>query len=395
MTTRPSGGPIPAAGAANTAGADGAEEADGAGGAADEARVRLGRRGVLAWPLAAAPLAAAAPVAAGVPRAARARPDAGTPAAVRPAAELRPLGIGLEEWPYPAPVRFLPLVAGGEPVRMAFMDVPPRSAGSGRAILLLHGKNFDSSYWAGPIAWLAAAGLRVIVPDQIGFNKSAKPGIDYSYEMLARNTLALADSLSLGRFAVLGHSTGGALAVRLASMAPERVEQLVLEDPIGLVDYRLYIPPQQTSTLLAAEHAYTTQSYRAFIAHFFPSLPPARYESFVTWRMRVTLSAEFDRFALASALTYQMIYREPVRTLYETLSMPVLLTAGTADHSAPLAHYATAAARARMPTLHDAARDAAASLRAGRFVSFADVGHVPHLARPDGFKNVVLAFLAG
>jgi pimeloyl-ACP methyl ester carboxylesterase len=85
--------------------------------------------------------------------------------------------------------------------------------------------------------------------------------------------------------------------VRLASMHPERVTQLILEDPIGLVDYRIYIRPQDTQTLVDAEHAYTTETYRAFIAHFFPLLAPADYEPFVTWRMRTTRSGEFDRFA--------------------------------------------------------------------------------------------------
>ena len=58
---------------------------------------------------------------------------------------------------------------------MAYMDVAPTAKGRNRVVVLLHGKNFDSSYWAGPIRDLAAAGFRVIVPDQIGFNKSASP----------------------------------------------------------------------------------------------------------------------------------------------------------------------------------------------------------------------------
>ena len=304
-----------------------------------------------------------------------------------------PLGIGLEGWPYPGPVSFLPLVMGGQPVRMAFMDFAPTTSANGRAILLLHGKNFDSSYWAGPIEWLKDAGFRVIVPDQIGFNKSSKPDVDYSFEALSKNTIELANALSLKQVVVLGHSTGGALAVRLANMYPERVTHLILEDPISLIDYRAYIPPQDTKTLVEAEHAYTTETYRAFIAHFFPLLAPSAYEPFVTWRMRTTCSGEFDRFAKASALTYQMIYREPVRSLYGSLPMPVLLTAGTNDRSAPLVNYATAEARARMPGIHEAAQQAVADLRQGRFVSFPEVGHVPHLEMPERFKLETLSFL--
>jgi pimeloyl-ACP methyl ester carboxylesterase len=310
---------------------------------------------------------------------------------VRPSPE--PLGIALEGWPYPGPVSFLPVSMEGQSLRMAYMDFAPTGAANGRAIILLHGKNFDGAYWRGPIDWLRGTGFRVVVPDQIGFNKSAKPDLDYTFEALARNTIALADALSLGRFCVLGHSTGGALAIRMASMVPDRIERLVLEDPIGLVDYRAFVAPQETAVLIAAEHAYTPASYRAFIAHFFPILPQEDYESFVTWRMRVAQSAEFDRFARASALTYQMIYREPVRPLLATLTMPTLLTAGTSDRSAPLVTYATAEARARMPGLHEAARLAMADLHAGRFVSFPGVGHVPHLEAPDHFRQALAAFL--
>ncbi len=304
-----------------------------------------------------------------------------------------PLGIALEGWPYPGPVKFQPLLAEGQPVRMAYMDFGPSKRPNGRAIFLLHGKNFDSSYWSGPISWLRDAGYRVIVPDQIGFNKSAKPDIDYSFEFLAANTMALADSLGLEQITVLGHSTGGMLAVRIASIYPERIQQLVLEDPIGLVDYRVYIAPQKTEKLVQAERDYTVESYRAFIAHFFPILPPDQYESFVTWRMRITQSAEFERFAKASALTYQMIYRGPVIGLYPTLKQPVLLIAGEADHSVPLAGFATPAARKAMPPIAAAAQTMINVIPNGQLKLFPKAGHVPHLEVPDDFKQVVLSVL--
>jgi pimeloyl-ACP methyl ester carboxylesterase len=304
-----------------------------------------------------------------------------------------PLGIGLEGWPYPGPVEFLPVLAEGQPVRMAYMDFAPAAATNGRAIFLLHGKNFDSSYWEGPIGWLRAAGFRVIVPDQVGFNKSAKPDIGYSFEFLAANTMAIADELGLRQITVLGHSTGGMLAVRMTAIFPNRIQQLILEDPIGLIDYRLYVQPQPTEKLVQAERNYTTETYRAFIAHFFPILPPAQYEPFVTWRMRVTQSSEFERFARASALTYQMIYRGPVVDLYSKMQPPVMLMAGEVDHSAPLANYATPAARAAMPPISEAAKMMVRTIPHGQLKLFPKVGHVPHLEAPEDFKSTVLAFL--
>ncbi len=314
----------------------------------------------------------------------------------RQAADLsEPLGICLEGWPYPGPIKFVALEMAGEPVRMAYMDFLPEGAGNGRTVLLLHGKNFDSSYWAGPIAFLRRAGFRLVVPDQIGFNKSSKPLCAYTFDALAANTAALADLLGLEKFAVLGHSTGGMLAVRLASLYPRRVSQLALEDPIGLIDYRLYIPPQTVETLEAAERAQTEQSYRAFVARYFPKLPPAEYEPFVLWRARMMGSGDYPRFLRVVALTYQMIYQNPVRGLFGGLRPPVLLMAGDQDHGIPLVSYAPPEMRGKIPGLIDAARDVAREFPSWKLVEFAGVGHVPHLEAPKDFENAVLGFLNG
>src|ERR1700722_9907399 len=152
--------------------------------------------------------------------------------------ELKPLGIALEEYPYPWPVHFLPLVIDGQDLRMAYMDVRPSGSANGRAVVLMHGKNFGGYYWRDVAEALAAVGYRVIVPDQVGWGKSPKPDIRYSFQLLATNTAHLLDTLGIKKVAVVGHSTGGMLAVRFALMYPERVTQLVLEDPIGLEDYR-------------------------------------------------------------------------------------------------------------------------------------------------------------
>ena len=320
-------------------------------------------------------------------------PRPATAASQPPNTYTEPLGTSLEGWPYPGPLQFLPLTMERQQVRMAYMDFKPTAPSNGRSIMLLHGKNFDSSYWAGPIGWLRQSGFRVVVPDQIGFNKSSKPDLDYTFEALAANTMALADALSLSNLSIIGHSTGGMLAVRLASIYPERIQQLVLEDPIGLVDYRDFVPPQTTETLEETERRHTVETYRAFIAHYFPILPPAEYEPLVEWRMRVALSGEYERFVRATALTYQMIYRGPVRGLFKDLKPPVLLLAGERDSTTPLSAYAPPGIRAQIPTLTAAAREIVKEIPHGQLVEFPKVGHVPHLEVATAFQNTVQNFL--
>src|SRR4029077_9847916 len=81
--------------------------------------------------------------------------------------------------------------------------------------------SFSGDYWAHTIATLTGQGYRVVVPDQIGFGKSSKPDIRYHFDLLARNTKMLLDSLGVTRAAIVGHSFGGMLSVYFARDYPE------------------------------------------------------------------------------------------------------------------------------------------------------------------------------
>ena len=168
-----------------------------------------------------------------------------------PALAEEPFGIGLEGFPYPHPVHMFVIPAAverqdGAPLNMAYMDVRPMGAGNGRSVLLLHGRNFPSSYWDTAIAALTGDGYRVIVPDQVGFGKSSKPVSALSFDMLAAHTVKLLDHLQMARADIVAHSMGGMLAVRIARSYPTRVDRIVLEAPIGLEDYRILSPPVRT-----------------------------------------------------------------------------------------------------------------------------------------------------
>ncbi|NQV21502.1 MAG: alpha/beta fold hydrolase, partial [Rhodospirillales bacterium] len=114
------------------------------------------------------------------------------------------LGIAMEGYAYPHPVRFHPVTHTGEDLRMAYMDVTPIGQENGRAVVLMHGANFFGAYWARTINALSAAGFRVIVPDQIGFGKSSKPDLAYGFHWLAANTKALLEALGVEKAVIVG-----------------------------------------------------------------------------------------------------------------------------------------------------------------------------------------------
>jgi pimeloyl-ACP methyl ester carboxylesterase len=300
----------------------------------------------------------------------------------------------MEEYPYPYPVAFLPLQIEGKACRMAYMDVAPTGKPNGKTILLLHGKNFWGAYWQETISLLAAYGYRVVVPDQIGFGKSSKPDdIPYSFDLLAQNTRDLLDALKVGKVAVVGHSMGGMLAVRLARNYPERVTQLVLEDPIGLEDYRLKVPAVPLDQLVQDEMDQTEEAIRAYRKSYFVHWLPA-YERFVEAPARMRLSGEYPRAARVAALTTAMILQQPVRQEFSLITQPTLLVIGRQDRTAVGKQYAPKDVAATLGDYPALGRAAVKDIPHATLVEIPDCAHIPHIEAERAFHAALLDFLA-
>jgi pimeloyl-ACP methyl ester carboxylesterase len=305
------------------------------------------------------------------------------------------LGICLEEYQYPYSVRYFPLTCDLQPLKMAFMDIPPSGEPNGKAVLLFHGKAFGCYYFLNVIQALTTAGYRVVAPDQIGWGKSPKPDIHYSFQLLATNTAALLDHLGVSDVAVLGHSTGGMTATRFTLMNPDRVTHLVLEDSLGLADYRIGIPAQTEETLYEQELNWTDpQVIRDYVAAYFRRPDPQVYEPLADILVRVTLSPDYPRWARAAALTFQMIYQQPVRHEYHLIVPRTLLIVGAEDHVVPLGQYAKPEDAARLGDFVELSAAAAHDIPRAERVVVPECGHIPHLEAPDQFLAEILPFLA-
>ena len=290
--------------------------------------------------------------------------------------------------------RFFPLRVENQDLRMAYRDLAPTGKANGQTVLLLHGKNFSGFYWERVMGVLAGAGYRVIAPDQLGFGRSSRPDLHYSFHLLAANTRALLDALGVGPVQVVAHSMGGMLAVRFALMYPERVAGLVLENPIGLEDYRPLTPYAPLEQLLARELAATEGSMRDYQKTYYPEWKP-EYEPLVADQAAILASGEFPRAALAAALTYAMIYEQPVVYELPKLAPRTLLIIGQADRTALGKAQMTPAVRAAAgdyPRLGRATRDA---IPHATLVELPGVGHIPHVQAPEAYDRALLAFLQG
>lgn len=304
-----------------------------------------------------------------------------------------PYGIALEGFAYPYPVHLLPLINDGEQLSMAYMDVSPAQP-NGRTVVLLHGRNFPSSYWAPVIKMLSEAGFRVVVPDQVGFGKSSKPAGELHFDNLARNTMALLDHLKIDKAEIVAHSLGGMLGVRIARAYPDRVVHLVLTAPIGLEDYRLVVPPTPTDKMIETEDKLTAEGYRKQLqTNYAIKLPAEAITPFVDARFNIKGSPDYPRWLRAFVSSGQMIYREPVAHEVPLITVPTLFVMGADDHNAPGRPLAPEAVRAKMGQNAELAKALAAKMPNARAEIIPDTGHLVFLEAPEKYRELVLGFL--
>ncbi|MFT3684480.1 MAG: alpha/beta hydrolase [Phycisphaerales bacterium] len=311
-------------------------------------------------------------------------------------APTEPLGPSLEGYDYPFPVKTHTVAVQGQALSMAYMDVPPAEGkGSGRIVVLLHGKNFFGAYWERTAKDLSAAGYRVVIPDQIGFGKSSKPeDVQYTLHMLAQNTASLLDSLHATKVDVVGHSTGGMIAARFALMFPDRVSSLTLVNPIGLEDYRLKVPYLDVAGWYEREVKQTYASLAKYQRDtYYAGSWSAEYAKWVKPIAAMTLGPGWPRVARVSALTYDMIYTQPVCYELGQIKAPTLLIIGQRDRSAIGKDRAAPEVAKTMGDFAALGKWAAKTIPSARLVELDNVGHMPMTEAYDRFIGPLKEFL--
>src|SRR6202022_4875860 len=249
--------------------------------------------------------------------------------------------------------------------------------------------------WAPVIKTLTDAGYRVVVPAQTAFAKSAKPLGELHFDTLARNTIALLDHLQIAKAEIVAHSLGGMLGVRIARAYPDRVQHLLLVAPIGLEDYRLYVPPTPTEKMLENEDKLTAEGYRKQLeTNYSLKLPPDQVTPFIDARFNIRGSAEYPRWLRAFVSSAQMVYREPVVHEIPLISQPTLFIMGADDNNAPGKPNAPEALRPKMGQNADLARALAAKMPNASAEVIANAGHLVFLDAPAKFNELMLVFLA-
>jgi pimeloyl-ACP methyl ester carboxylesterase len=128
------------------------------------------------------------------------------------------------------------------------LDVAVAGDPGAPAVIFLHGFPESHRTWRHQLPDFARD-HHVIAPDQRGYVRSDKPTAvaDYAPDRIVADLIALADALGVGRFTLVGHDWGGAIAWMAALRHPDRIERLIiLNAPHPLIFQRsLFDDPDQ------------------------------------------------------------------------------------------------------------------------------------------------------
>ncbi|MFO6445691.1 alpha/beta fold hydrolase [Erythrobacter sp. NE805] len=210
-----------------------------------------------------------------------------------------------------------------------------RSWGSGAPVLFLHAWALHSGMWHRQFVDLAARGVRCIAFDRRGHGRSALAGGGYDLDTLADDVARVVEALGLEEITLVGHSMGGAEAVRFCARAGAgAVRRLVLVAPTTPCLTRSPDNPDGIpAELLAAARARMAEDFPRWVEeNKAPFVTPETSPQTTDWLARMMADVDLPA-VLASARAFA---EADVRPDLARIACPTLVIQGDRDASAPL-----------------------------------------------------------
>lgn len=260
-----------------------------------------------------------------------------------------------------------------------------RIAGSGPAILLLHGIGDDSITWQDVMPGLARDHL-VIAPDLLGHGASDKPRGDYSVGGFANGLRDLLSVLDIERVTLVGHSLGAGVAMQFAYQYPQLCERLILVSAGGVAHdvhplFRALVLPGASAALATLRFAPARWSVRAVTGLLERLDTAAGTDAQDLLRIAASLPDQRARGAFVRSLRSVIDPRGQLVTMldrsYLVQAIPTLLVWGQRDAVVQVRHAHLA---------HEAMPGSILEI-------FEDAGHFPFHSDPQRFLTVLRRFI--
>ncbi len=212
--------------------------------------------------------------------------------------------------------------------------------------------------------------FRLLRYDQRGHGGTEAPAGRYTYATLLADAIALFDALGIARAHFCGLSMGGATALGLAELHPDRVDRVVVCDSPAMSTPAS--AQQWEERIATAQKGGMEALVESTMARWFPPEIHAAKPPYLDDVRAMIRATPVDGFIGCSAALADHDYNSAVATV----TRPLLFIAGSKDGVTPVAM-----------------KDMSARLRGSRYVELEGAGHISNLDRPAEFTKAVREFL--
>ena len=267
-------------------------------------------------------------------------------------------------------------------IRVDGLQVRFRRAGTGSALVLMHGLLGYSFSWRHVIPILAR-NWEVFAPDMPGSGFSeCDPRLDCRLSSAAQRLLGFLDATGIASCDLVGSSYGGATAIMLGALAPSRVRRLVLVSPAN--PWSLYGRRRLAllrNSLVGALFPKLERPMRPLHNYFLRRLygDPSRItrEAFRGYSKPLRLPGRLEH-AIGVVRTWQADMQELKAALPKISTVPTLLVWGSKDRAVDPA----------------SAEPLSQNFQTSRIAIMEGAGHLPYEEYPEEFSRIVIQFLA-
>ena len=251
--------------------------------------------------------------------------------------------------------------------------------GAENTVVLIHGFSVPYYIYDPTFEFLTQSGFRVLRYDLFGRGFSDRPDMPYNIDLFVRQLGDLLDGLGLTQpVTLVGLSTGGPISTVFTVRYPERVNKLVLIDPVGARALP-YARILKVATLpILGETILSLIGSGRLAKNIMKDFFDPTFVDYFQSRYVIQMQYKGFRRAILSTLRNHMLdtFMDDYRRVGK-MGKPVLLFWGRSDSTVPVGH-------------SDELRKAIPELE---FYAFENCGHIPHYEKPEEVNPILLEFL--
>ncbi len=232
---------------------------------------------------------------------------------------------------------------------------------SNKTLIFLHGWGVDSQTWLSLFDLLKDLSYALYLIDLPGFGHSQMPAKDFYLDNYINVVENFVEKLGLKNIALIGHSFGGRITIKLAVKKPDYLEKIILVDSAGIYHH------SQIKTL------------KLLIASIIR--PLFQFSFMQSFRRKIYQITDSEEYLAIPALskTFSHIVSEDLTSYLSQIKLPTLIIWGDKDHN-------------EASTINDA-QLMKKSIKNSKLEILKEAGHFSFLDQPEEFSKILIKFI--